>query len=118
VQQYPFAEGQEVAAADWELYVAEIASDMLAEQSAKRLYLVRGKLYELLVNCIPPELVMRRLALELARRCDDEVRRETMEAAAFFEHRLQLGAKAIFHLEAFVARWMSLFKQHVIAMCE
>jgi replication factor C subunit 3/5 len=118
VQQYPFVEGQEVAAADWELYVAEIASDMLAEQSAKRLYLVRGKLYELLVNCIPPELVMRRLALELARRCDDEVRRETMEAAAFFEHRLQLGAKAIFHLEAFVARWMSLFKQHVIAMCE
>lgn len=29
---------------------------MLGEQSPKRLFQVRGKLYELLVNCIPPEV--------------------------------------------------------------
>ena len=37
----------------------EIASDVLAEQSPQRLLLVRGKLYELLVNCIPPEVIIR-----------------------------------------------------------
>ena len=45
----------------------EIAGLILQEQSPKRLYEIRGKLYELLVNCLPPELVLRRLALELFR---------------------------------------------------
>jgi hypothetical protein len=34
----------------------EIAGDVLGEQSPKRLFQVRAKLYELLVNCIPPEV--------------------------------------------------------------
>ena len=45
----------------------EIATLILQEQSPKRLYEIRGKLYELLVNCLPPELILRRLALELFR---------------------------------------------------
>lgn len=85
VQQYPFDEGQSPAAPDWELYiqvrgwcvavglcrqrhwkaaqatgcvspVQEIAADVLAEQSPKRLLQARGKLYELLTNCVPPEV--------------------------------------------------------------
>ena len=47
---------------------------MLREQTPKQLYVVRGKLYELLVNCIPPEVVFRRLAQELLRKLDDELR--------------------------------------------
>lgn len=35
--------------------------------------------------------------------------------AAHFEHRLQSGQKSIIHLEAFVARFMSLYKQFLIA---
>ncbi len=34
--------------------------------------------------------------------------------AAFFEHRLQQGQKAIIHLEAFVARFMALYKRCVL----
>lgn len=99
-QQFPFQEGQAVAAADWELYIQvtgmrwqgvveleqgtapmsrgpgcedlivrpahkrappcsapqEIAAEIRAEQSPRRLHTVRGKVYELLVNCIPPEV--------------------------------------------------------------
>ena len=40
---------------------------ILQEQTPKRLYEVRGKLYELLVNCLPPELILRKLTLELFR---------------------------------------------------
>lgn len=72
---------------DWEEYVTEIATDMMKEQSPKgsfssksfslqfitfipplslssvvcffRLFQVRGKVYELLVNCIPPEVILK-----------------------------------------------------------
>jgi replication factor C subunit 3/5 len=34
--------------------------------------------------------------------------------AAFYEHRLQEGQKAIFHLEAFVAKFMATYKQWMV----
>ncbi|KFM24547.1 Replication factor C subunit 3 [Auxenochlorella protothecoides] len=114
-QQFPFQEGQAVAAADWELYIQEIAAEIRAEQSPRRLHTVRGKVYELLVNCIPPEIIMRRLALELMQKLDDELRQSVAEQAAFFEHRLQEGSKAIFHIEAFVARFMADYKNFLLA---
>jgi replication factor C subunit 3/5 len=107
---------QQIALPNWECYIQEIARDIMTEQSAKRLYLVRGKLYELLVNCIPPEIVIRQLALELMKRLDDELKRSTAEAAAFYEHRLQEGQKAIFHLEAFVAKFMASYKQFMMSL--
>lgn len=69
--------------------VQEIARDIFQEQSPKQLYQVRGKLYELLVNCLPPELILRKLALALIRTLDDEVRHKCITLAAAYEHRLQ-----------------------------
>lgn len=112
--QYPFKDNQAVQMTDWELYVQEIANDILAEQTPKRLFAVRGKMYELLVNCIPPELILKKLMLELVRKLDDELKHKVADSAAFFEHRLQEGQKAIFHLEAFVARFMSDYKSWTI----
>ncbi|KDD75159.1 hypothetical protein H632_c836p0, partial [Helicosporidium sp. ATCC 50920] len=104
----------EGGAVDWEAYVREIAADVRQEQSPKRLYLVRGKLYELLVNCIPPEVIIRQLALELMPKLDDELRASVAQHAAFYEHRMQEGSKAIFHLEAFVARFMADYKNFLL----
>ena len=70
-------------------HVQEIAKDIFQEQSPKQLYAVRGKLYELLVNCLPPELILRKLALALIRTLDDEVRHKCIDLAASYEHRLQ-----------------------------
>ena len=94
----------------------EVAGDILREQSPKSLFVVRGKLYELLVNCIPPEVLLRRLAVELMRKLDDDLKHSTAAAAAAYEHRLQEGSKAIFHLEAFVARFMADYKQFVASL--
>lgn len=33
------------------------------------------------------------------------------------EHRMQMGSKAIFHLEAFVAKFMSIYKRYVALVC-
>jgi replication factor C subunit 3/5 len=50
------------------------------------------------------------------RKLDDELRHKVIELAALYEHRLQEGAKAIFHLEGFVARFMSEYKTWSIQM--
>lgn len=33
--------------------------------------------------------------------------------AAHYEHKLQLGTKPIYHLEAFVAKFMSVYKRFI-----
>ncbi|KAH0728092.1 hypothetical protein KY284_003957 [Solanum tuberosum] len=103
VQQYPFTNNQTIPPMDWEQYVSEIASDIMKEQSPKRLFEVRGKLYELLTNCIPPEIILKRLLFELLKKLDSELKHEVSNWAAHYEHRMRLGQKAIFHLEVVYA---------------
>ncbi|XP_065851751.1 replication factor C subunit 3 [Euphorbia lathyris] len=114
VQQYPFTSNQAIPPMDWEEYVSEIASDIMREQSPKRLFQVRGKLYELLINCIPPQIILKRLLYELLKKLDEELKHEVSHWAAYYEHRMRLGQKAIFHLEAFVAKFMSIYKAFLI----
>jgi hypothetical protein len=57
----------------------EIANDILSEQTPKRLLDVRGKLYELLVNVVPPELIIRQLTMELLKKLDDEVKHQVRD---------------------------------------
>jgi hypothetical protein len=40
---------------------------------------------------------------------------QVVQWAAFYEHRLQEGSKAIFHIEAFVAKAMSIYKAWALA---
>ncbi|KAG7603684.1 Replication factor C subunit 3 [Arabidopsis thaliana] len=115
VQNYPFTGNQVISPMDWEEYVAEIATDMMKEQSPKKLFQVRGKMYELLVNCIPPEVILKRLLHELLKKLDSELKLEVCHWAAYYEHRMRLGQKAIFHIEAFVAKFMSIYKNFLIS---
>ena len=39
-----------------------------------------------------------------------------VQHAATYEHRMQEGSKAIFHLEAFVAKFMSTYKNWTLSM--
>ncbi|KAE8733710.1 Replication factor C subunit 3 [Hibiscus syriacus] len=115
VQQYPFTSNQAIPPMDWEEYISEIATDIMKEQSPKRLFQVRGKVYELLINCIPPEMILKRLLHELLKKLDAELKHEVCHWAAYYEHRMRLGQKAIFHIEAFVAKFMSIYKAFLIA---
>lgn len=51
------------------------------------------------------------LLQELLSNCDGVLKPEIVQSAAHFEHRLQCGQKAIYHLEAFVARFMAIYKR-------
>ncbi|KAJ1386172.1 DNA-polymerase III, clamp loader complex, gamma/delta/delta subunit, C-terminal [Sesbania bispinosa] len=49
-----------------------------------RLFQVRGKLYELLINYIPTEIILKRLLYELLRKLDAELKHEVCHWAAYY----------------------------------
>jgi replication factor C subunit 3/5 len=134
------AEDVAVERADWEEYVAAIAMDVAQEQTPRRLAEVRMRLYELLTHCIPPDVVLKQLALELMRKVDSQLQYDLVTWAAFYvsvlspapsiptclplcshsfpslsqEHRIHLGTKPIYHIEAFIAKFMCIFNRFLL----
>lgn len=102
-----------VPATDWELYIKQLAVDITREQTPQRLLAAREKLYELLVNCIPATIILKTLVKEILGNLDDSLKKEVIEWAAFYEHRIAMGSKDIFHLEAFIAKYMALYKKYL-----
>lgn len=102
-----------VPATDWELYIKQLAVDITREQTPQRLLAAREKLYELLVNCIPATIIIKTLVKEIMGNLDDSLKKEVVDWAAFYEHRIAMGSKDIFHLEAFVAKYMAIYKRYL-----
>ena len=98
---------------DWERYISLLAAGIVKEQSPKSLIAAREKLYELLINCIPAQVILKTLVLELLPTLDDSIKGEVVTWAAFYEHRIALGSKEIFHLEAFIAKFMAIYKKYL-----
>ena len=44
----------------------------------------------------------------LLRRVDDVIKVDVIHWAAYYDHRMELGSKPIFHLEAFIAKFMAM----------
>lgn len=109
-------DNQGIHKTDWEIFILQLARDITMEQSPQKLISAREKLYELLINCIPATLILKTLTMELIQNLDDELKYEVIEAAAFYEHRIAMGSKDIFHLEAFVAKFMTIYKKYLNEM--
>ncbi|BES93731.1 Replication factor C subunit [Nesidiocoris tenuis] len=112
-QQYPFTPGQTVTEPDWQVYLRETAKIILSEQTPKKLMDVRGRLYELLIHGIPTDVIFKSLITELGKSVDMELKVRIAEMAAKFEHQMHNGSKVIFHLEAFIANFMSLYLHYI-----
>lgn len=52
--------------------------------------------------------------MELLNRVDEGIKRDIVRHAAEYDHRLRLGSKAIFHLEAFVAKFFAVYKKYLL----
>ena len=113
--QYPLVEDQPVQLPDWQLFINGLADEILAEQSPHKLLQVRGKLYELVSSCIPPDKIVRSLTQALMAKMPVPIRHETIFHASLYEHRMCAGSKPIFHLEAFIARFMSVYKRNMMS---
>ncbi|KAF2199352.1 P-loop containing nucleoside triphosphate hydrolase protein [Delitschia confertaspora ATCC 74209] len=101
---------------DWEALISQIADQIIQERSPQRLLVVRGMLYDLLTHCIPPTTILKTLTWKLLPKTPDELKPEVIKWAAFYEHRVRLGSKVIFHLEAFVAKYMRLYESNLMGV--
>jgi replication factor C subunit 3/5 len=114
VQAYPFNPAAPVAQMDWERYCNLVAADIIKEQTPRQLLTVRGKLYDLLVNCVPADIIIKRVLGSLVEKMQaanlEGMKHELTFWAAQYEHRLQMGNKELFHIEAFCARAMAVLK--------
>ena len=86
------------------------------ERSPARILQVRSKLYDLLTHCIPATTILRTLTFKLIPLIDDALKADVIKWAAFYEHRIKTGTKVIFHLEAFVAKFMRIFEMYLMSM--
>ncbi|KAJ3029713.1 UNVERIFIED_CONTAM: Subunit of heteropentameric Replication factor C (RF-C) [Siphonaria sp. JEL0065] len=111
VKYYPFVHDQAIPLTDWENYIKETAKLIVAEQTPKRLQEIRGRLYELLTHCIAPEVILKTLMFDIIKLVDVGIVPEVVKMAADYEHSMRQGTKPIFHLEAFVAKFMALYKR-------
>ena len=99
---------------DWQVYIANLAKKICQAQSPQVLLEARKNVYELLANCIPSTIIIQQLTKELLKRIDMELRHKVIKAAAFYEKRMQQGTKDVFHIEAFIAKFMYLYKSHLV----
>lgn len=99
---------------DWEVVIADIATDCIKERSPQMILQVRAKLYDLLTHCIPATMIIKVLCLKLVQQVDQVLKAEVVQWAAFYEHRIKQGSKVIFHLEAFVAKFMRIYEMYMV----
>lgn len=102
--------------ADWEALIGQIAKEMIEEHSPARIIQVRFKLYDLMSHCIPATTILKTLTFRLLALIDDGLKAEVIRWSAFYEHRIRTGTKAIFHLEAFVAKFMRVLEMYLMEM--
>ena len=101
---------------DWEKYIYDIATSITADQSPQKLLNVRDRLFDLLSKCIPADVILKTLTTALIQNLDDTLKPDVLHYAAIYEHRIHLGSKEIFHLEAFVAQYMALYKKYLVTL--
>ena len=70
---------------DWELYIIKMARSLMEEQSPQRLLMAREMLYNLLTNCIPPDVILQTLMRELMLNVDDTIKHELAHWAAYVD---------------------------------
>ncbi|KAK3704164.1 Replication factor C (RF-C) subunit [Vermiconidia calcicola] len=101
---------------DWEALIEVIAKEIVEERSPARVLQVRAKLYDLLTHCIPATTILKTLTFKLMPKIDDILKADVVKWSAFYEHRIRTGSKVIFHLEAFVAKFMRLYEGNLMGM--
>ncbi|PRQ56789.1 putative DNA polymerase III, clamp loader complex, gamma/delta/delta subunit [Rosa chinensis] len=69
---YPFKEDQ-VILTGWEDEIADIGKNMIEEQSPKQLYIIRGKLQNLILHGVSPEFIFKSLVAELKKYLDENM---------------------------------------------
>ncbi|EGR30507.1 replication factor C, activator 1, putative [Ichthyophthirius multifiliis] len=99
---------------EWKKEIGKIAQGIKDQQSPFKLKEIRGQFYDLLVNCIPGDVIIKQLMQELIGIVNNNfIQQEFIYWAAYHENQMNKGSKTIFHLEAFVAQCMLVYKKYI-----
>lgn len=108
--------GQNAVLPQWHMFLKVMAQKILRDQTPSALDKLRNDLYQLQSHMVTPEVILRFLVkeiLQLTKESNQEyLHPPLIELAAFYEARLRLGSKAIIHLEAFIAQFMTACITH------
>lgn len=88
----------------------------MQEHTPSQILVVRAKLYDLLTHCIPATTIIKTLTFKLIPKIDEALKGDVIKWSAFYEHRIKTGTKVIFHLEAFVAKFMRILEMYLMEM--
>ncbi|XP_021980315.2 uncharacterized protein LOC110876449 [Helianthus annuus] len=107
---YPFVEDQPIAIG-WEDVLIDLAAEILADPSHKRLFITREKLQKLLVEFVHPKLILLKLIEQLLKGVEANIKRELYYWHGYYDKRLPVGTSALLKLEEFVAKFMSIHRK-------
>lgn len=98
----------------WLTFIKKCAKMIIDAQTVPQLMQLRAAFYELEAHQIPQELVFRTIVTELLKYGDIRTKNALLELAATYEHNMRIGSKKIYHFEAFVAKFMLVFKRNLL----
>lgn len=98
----------------WMTYIRKCAKLITEAQTVQQLIQIRAMFYELEAHLIPVELIFRVMVSELLKYGDIRTKNTLLDLAACYEHKMRIGSKKIYHFEAFVAKYMVVFKQNLL----
>eukprot|EP00792_Barthelona_sp_PAP020_P003765 TRINITY_DN1631_c0_g1_i1.p1 TRINITY_DN1631_c0_g1~~TRINITY_DN1631_c0_g1_i1.p1 ORF type:complete len:356 (+),score=88.69 TRINITY_DN1631_c0_g1_i1:41-1108(+) len=107
------ANSDELILPDWEKFAESIVVGLLEEQTAQRIGQLRDRLFELLASCIAPETLFNKFVEILIEKVP-AIMPEVIDVACKFQHNCVRGNKPIFHLEAFIAHVMQIYRSYRI----
>ncbi|KAL8250835.1 hypothetical protein R6Q59_034528 [Mikania micrantha] len=107
---YPFVEDQPIAIG-WEDVLTDLAAEILADPSHKRLFFTRGKVQKLLMEFVHPKLILLKLIEQFLKGVEANIKRELYYWHGYYDKRLPNGTTALLKLEEFVAKFMSIHRK-------
>ena len=94
-------------------YLNDIADLIMTKKNPKTILLVRTKLYDLLVHCVEPIDIMKKLLHIIfdkfeSQKIADQSKYTLVHILSKYENTLKQGSKPIYHLEGFVVSVINL----------
>ncbi|KAK6591092.1 replication factor C subunit 5 [Cryptosporidium xiaoi] len=94
----------------WQRVCNDIAVNIIKNPHPKTLLDTREPLYDLLCSCIPADLILLTLTKQFLGIVSSNIHPIIIHAASHYAHTIKLGNKDIWHLEAFLAQVMNVYK--------
>jgi len=111
----PSTEPEEVVYKDWEIFIDCIASKVVDEQSPRMIIVSRDMIHELLSSGVPGDVVLETLVRNIIEKIDgDDLKWDIVKWGSYYESMLHNGNRKIVHIEAFVTKFMYIYKESLV----